>query len=145
MSDSIEEIRKLNLELWTLLVEMVKKYKKESIYSKPVMFCLDYIDQHFNEKITLAVVADRLKLNPCYLEVLFKKEKGMTFGKYLLDIRLKTARVLLTKTDYTYSQIAYSLAFCSQSHFTRTFHDHTGYTPGQYRRNYYNKNISKQW
>ncbi len=139
---TMEEIRQLNLELWTLFVEMVRNYKKKREYSKPVLKCLDYIDQHFNEKLTLAVVAEKLNLNPCYLDVLFKKETGITLGKYILEIRLKTARVLLAKTDYTYSQIAYSLAFCSQSHFTKIFRERTGYTPGQYRQAFYNKNIS---
>ena len=139
---SIEQIRKLNIELWTLFVEMVKNFKKERAYSKPVMFCMDYVDRHFNEKTTLATLAGELDLNPCYLEVLFKKETGVPFGKYLLDIRMKTAGVLLAKTEYTYSQIAYSLGYCSQSHFTKTFRQYTGYTPGQYRLRFYNKLIS---
>ena len=37
-----------------------------------------------------------------------------TFAGYVLDMRIRTAICLLTKTDYTYTQIAYSLAFCSQ-------------------------------
>ncbi|MCR5281883.1 MAG: AraC family transcriptional regulator [Lachnospiraceae bacterium] len=142
VAGSFEQIRTLNIELWTLLVETVKNFKRERGYSKQVSFCMDYIDRHFNEKITLAVLARELDLNLCYLEVLFKKETGVTFGKYLLDIRMKTAAVLLVKTEYTYSQIAYSLAFCSQSHFTKTFREYTGYTPGQYRQSFYNKHIS---
>ena len=139
---SIEEINQLNHELWTVFVEMVRNHKKKSLYSRQILFCLNYIDSHFNEKITLEELAKKTNLNPCYLATLFKKETGMSFYNYLMDIRIDTSKALLTKTDYTYSQIAYSLAFCSQSHFTKTFHKKTGYTPRQYRMNFYNSNIS---
>ena len=142
VATSEAEIRSLNREVMTVFVEMVREYKKESLYSKPILMCLNYIDSHFNEKITLDVVAEAVGMNPCYLATLFKKETGKTFGNYLMDIRINTAQALLTKTDYTYSQIAYSLAFCSQSHFTKTFRERTGYTPKEYRMKFYNTNLS---
>ena len=139
---TIDEIMDLNKEVWTVFVEKVRKFKKESLYSKPILFCLNYIDSHFNEKITLDYLAGEVNLNPCYLATLFKKETGKSFGNYLMDIRIKTACALLTKTDYTYSQISYSLAFCSQSHFTKAFHKQTGYTPKAYRMKFYNTHLS---
>lgn len=139
---TIEEILKLNHEVWTVFVEMVRTHKKECMYSKPILFCLNYIDSHFNEKISLEYVAEQIHLNPCYLATIFKKETGKTFAGYVLDMRIRTAICLLTKTDYTYTQIAYSLAFCSQSHFTKCFRKYTGYTPKQYRMNFYNTNLS---
>lgn len=142
LAQTVEEIQELNREVWTVFVETVRTYKKESMYSKPILFCLNYIDSHFNERITLESIAMQINLNPCYLATLFKKETGKTFANYVMDMRIRTAICLLTKTDYTYTQIAYSLAFCSQSHFTKTFHKHTGYTPKQYRMNFYNTNLS---
>ena len=139
---TMDEILKLNREVWTVFVETVRDYKRESQYSKPILFCLTYIDSHFNEKITLEDVAEKVKLSACYLATLFKKETGKTFGEYLMGIRIETSMALLTKTDYSYSQIAYSLAFCSQSHFTKAFHRYTGYTPKQYRMEFFNANIS---
>lgn len=139
---TMDEIRKLNMEVWTVFVETVREFKRESRFSKPILSCLNYIDSHFNEKIVLEDVAEKVNLNPCYLAALFKKETGKTFGEYLMDVRIETSMALLAKTDYTYSRIAYSLAFCSQSHFTKTFHKHTGYTPKQYRMTFYNADIS---
>lgn len=139
---TIEELRNINREVWTVFVETVRTFKKESPYSKPILFCLNYIDSHFNEKITLEHLAQKTNLTPCYLATLFKKETGTNFGCYLTNIRIKTACALLTKTDYSYSQIAYSLAFCSQSHFTKAFHKHTGYTPKEYRMAFYNTNLT---
>lgn len=132
----------LDKELWTVMVEMVREFKKESLYSKPILQCLNYIDSHFNEKLTLESLAEETGLSACYLAVLFKKETGKTFGNYLTDIRIETSKALLAKTDYSYSQIAYSLAFCSQSYFIQTFKNRTGYTPMQYRMKYYNANLT---
>ena len=141
---TIEEIKDLNRELWTTFVRLVQDARKKNAYSKPIMFCLNYIDSHFNEKITLADIAEKLDLNPCYLATLFKKEKGETFGSYLLHMRIQTAQALLIRTEHSYSQIALSLAFCSQSHFTRTFKKETGYTPKEYRMKFFDANISKR-
>lgn len=137
-----EELYELNREVWTVFVETVNAHKKEAMYTKPILFCLNYIDTHFNGKITLECVAEKINLNPCYLATLFKQETGKTFANYVSEKRIRTAMCLLTKTDYTFTQIAYSLAFCSQSHFTKTFHKYTGYTPKQYRMNFYNTNLS---
>ncbi|MBO4728039.1 MAG: helix-turn-helix transcriptional regulator [Spirochaetaceae bacterium] len=143
VANSIAEIKNLNREIWTTYVRMIQKIKNGTAYSKPIMFCLNYIDSHFNEKITLYDLAEMLEMNPCYLATLFKKEKGETLGAYLLRMRIYTAESLLSRTGYSYAQIAFSLGFCSQSHFTKTFRAETGCTPKEYRMKYYDANISR--
>lgn len=142
VAKTYDELVSLNHEVWTVFVETVREYKKETIYSKPIYYCLNYIDSHFNEKITLDDLALKTELNPCYLASLFKKETGKTFGNYLTDVRIETSKALLSKTNYSITQIACSLAFCSQSHFTHIFRARTGYTPKEYRMNFYNANLS---
>lgn len=142
VTNSIDELKNINHDVWKTYVRMVQEHKNEKNYSKPIMFCLDYIDTHFNEKITLASLAEMVNLSPYYLAVLFKKEKGETFGTYLTHQRVSVAKALLSRTEYTYSQIAYSLGFCSQSHFIKSFKNETGLTPKIYRMQYYNANIS---
>lgn len=139
---TVEELVELTCECWSVFVETVKKYKKESPLSRPVLYCLNYIDSHYNEKITLTTLAGKIGLNPCYLSSLFKKETGKSIGTYLTNVRIQTATALLTRTDYTYAQIAYSLAFCSQSHFVKVFHKQTGYTPKEYRTKFHNANFT---
>lgn len=143
MLDSAQEIRNLLKDLYKTYVDEVNKAKKENLYSKPVMKCLNYMESHFNEKITVEILAKYVDLNPRYLSSVFKKEKGMTISEYLTEMRVEVACSLLTRTEYNYAQIAYSLAFCSQSHFSKVFREQTGYTPHQYRLRFYNINISK--
>ena len=136
------EFVEITREFWTKMVEMVQVSRQERTFSKPVMTCLDYIDVHFTSRITLSDLSRETGLHPAYLASLFKTEVGETFGSYLARRRIETAQSLLTRTEYTYSQIAYSLAFCSQSHFTKIFREKTGFTPHQYRMRFYNTNIS---
>ena len=142
VTNSIPEIRSLNREFWKHAVELVRESQSATHYSKPIMICLDYIDAHFTSRITLQDLASETNLHLAYLAVLFKKEVGEPFGSYLGRRRTDTARALLTRTEYSYSKIAYSLGYCSQSHFIKTFRSATGFTPHQYRMRYYNSNLS---
>ena len=139
---SIDAIEVLTRELWTVFVETAAEHRAGKNYSAPVYACLNYIDSHFNEKITLGDLGKLTGFNTCYLAELFRKETGVTFGAYVMDIRISTARALLTQTTYPYLKIALSLGFCSQSHFASAFKRHTGYTPREYRRTFYNANIT---
>ena len=139
---SIAGIEALTRELWTVFVETVAEHRAGKNYSAPIYAGLNYIDSHFNEKITLADLSELTGMNSSYLAELFHRETGVTFGQYLMNIRIETAKALLTKTAHSYSKIALSLGFCSQSHFSAAFKRHTGYTPNQYRRQFYNANIT---
>ena len=147
VTDSIADIRALNREFWKHAVELVRDSQNARCYSKPIMVCLDYIDSHFTTKITLRDLAVETDLHPAYLAVLFRKEVGEPFGSYLGRRRTDTARALLTRTEYSYAKIAYSLGYCSQSHFIKSFRGACGLTPHQYRMRFYNANISvhTQW
>jgi transcriptional regulator GlxA family with amidase domain len=143
VQESIGEVRNLLKGLYRTYVDEVNKVKKKNALSKSVVLCLNYIDSHFNEKITVDELAAYVKLNPRYLTTLFKKEMGRTITEYISNMRVEVAQSLLARTDYTYAQIAYSLSFCSQSHFSKVFREHTGYTPREYRTKFYDINISK--
>lgn len=140
--ETADEVRELIKAVYTTYVKTVQKFKKSNTYSKPIMHCLNYIASHFNETITLETLSNEVKLHPNYLSALFKKELGETLRDYLLRNRIAVAKSLLSRTEYTYTQIANSLAFCSQSHFTQVFKANTGYTPKQYRTKFYDTNIT---
>lgn len=140
--ESCDEIRELLREEYTTYVKTVQKFKKTKTHSKPITHCLNYIASHFNETITLETLAKNVNLHPNYLSLLFKKELGENLRDYLIRNRISVAKSLLSRTEYTYSQISNSLAFCSQSHFTKTFKAKTGYTPKQYRMQFYDANVS---
>lgn len=136
LATTIEEIRKLNREFWSKLVEAVASSMENKRYSRAVSICIDHITSEFNTRISLQELSVKTKLTPCYLASLFKKETGLTIGEYLTKFRIDAAKALLVRTDHSYSKIALSLGFCSQSYFTKMFRKITGLTPKEYRTNY---------
>ena len=138
-----DEIRELNKGFWEILVKLVRDSNKETKYSRPVAKSIDYITSHFNSKVTLEDLAVETELTPNYLATLFKQETGITVMEYLTRFRVDSACALLSRTDYTYLQIALSLGFCTQSYFTKVFREYTGSTPGKYRQQHTDKAFSE--
>ena len=60
-------------------------------------------------------------------------QTGQTIQKYLRDIRLSEAKLLLRQTDYSYAAISHMTGFSSQSYFTNIFRRNVGLTPKAFR------------
>ena len=91
----------------------------------------DQVDAH----LTLKELSKDLDINPAYLSREFSKYfDNLSFGEYLRKRRIEKALELLGATDYSLTEIAYLTGFSDQSHFTRTFRQHTGKNPSAYRK-----------
>ncbi|MNO25465.1 Transcriptional regulatory protein ZraR [compost metagenome] len=106
--------------------------KHETIIEK----CLNYIDLHYKDDISLDFVANQLFFSPNYLSVIFKNYLGVSFTKYLSDIRLKKAVHLLEIGDMKVYEIAGKVGFKDEKYFYRVFKTKFGVTPDEYRKNY---------
>lgn len=137
LCQSIDDVKLLHKEMFTFFTTQMANLKKENIYSKPIIQCIDYIYYHLNEKITLQTLAKKVNLNQKYLSMLFVKEAGMTISDYIKSKRITAAQNMLRYSEYTYAEISTILAYSSQSHFTKVFRDETGYTPKEYRQKFY--------
>ena len=94
---------------------------------------LDYINEHFNEKITLSDLSQRCFYNPAYFSRLFKKTFNMSFTDYLMDLRLKRCAELLRNTDYTIDKVIKECGFSDRNTFYERFKNKYGCTPSEYR------------
>jgi two-component system response regulator YesN len=101
--------------------------------SPAIRSCIQYINQHYSEHLTLDQVAAVAALSPAYLSGLFKAEVGQTFTEYVVQLRLERARQLLRQTDLPLADIAQMVGFDTQQYFNRVFKQKTGTTPLQYR------------
>jgi YesN/AraC family two-component response regulator len=80
-----------------------------------------YIHAHSHERITLRSVAASVHLSAGYFSELFKKTTGQNFKNYLVDLRIKNACRMLTKSNGTVTDICYATGFESYANFMRTF------------------------
>lgn len=119
--------------------QMVSKYLSENSSSDSSLIverACQYIEHHINEKLDVKKMCEKLKVSPSYLSRLFKNEKKMTIGDYSRKRKIDIAKILLTTSDKSISEIYEMLSFNSQSHFGRTFLSETGMTPATYKKKY---------
>ena len=111
--------------------------KKQSIISKSITMCIEYVYNHIHDRITIEDLAAYTDLSPSYLSRLFKKELGISVSDYIRQKKIDKAQNLLKYSDFTPVEIANYLSFSSQSHFIQTFEKMVGMTPKKYRDRYY--------
>ncbi|WP_335341897.1 helix-turn-helix domain-containing protein [Bifidobacterium moraviense] len=133
---SVAEVRRLHTDMMTFFTWAMADLVKQGVQSRPIVECLDYIHYHLHEKITVAMLAEHVQLNPTYLSELFSREVGTPISQYVTDRRMEAARNMLIYSRYSIAEIAQILAYRSQSHFTKVFHAATGMTPKTYRDRY---------
>ncbi|MCM1304921.1 MAG: helix-turn-helix domain-containing protein [Butyrivibrio sp.] len=134
---TIEEMRAVHKDMFAFFTHKTAESIKTSVFSKPVIQCMDYIYYHLHEKITVAELAEYVGLYPSYLSTLFAREAGISISEYVLGKRIETAKNMLKFSEFSYSEIAATLAFSSQSHFTKVFREKEGITPKVYRDRYF--------
>jgi AraC family transcriptional activator of pobA len=77
--------------------------------------------------------ADQLNLSANYFGDLIKKETGKSAQEYIQLKTMDVAKEKIFDMSKSLSEIAYELGFKYPQHFTRSFKQHTGYTPIDYR------------
>lgn len=132
---SEQELNKLNEEMALDFTRRVAAAKgRTAHYSRTVRSCMEYIDTHRHERITLTELSKCAHLSGKYLSDLFRRETGRTLTAFICEKKIEEGKNLLTYSAYSVSEIAQYLGFCSQSHFTAAFRRATGLTPARYRK-----------
>lgn len=94
----------------------------------------DFIAKHYSEELTLAKLAAAAKVSPNYLNEFMHRNIGQGAMEYLLRYRIEEVCNALEHTEKTIAEIAVSSGFYDTSHLIRVFRQHTGMTPGEYRK-----------
>ncbi len=92
-----------------------------------------YLDQAELSIVTVETMAETVGISVPYLHQLFIKHKGVPPYQYILDLKMKKAKLLLASTGELVKTIGFSCGFSSPESFSRSFKKHIGMTPGEYR------------
>ena len=96
-----------------------------------------YIEDNLRDPgLTPASVAAGLRISPRYLRTLFAG-RGEKASSYIIRRRLEECAKQIRNPSWaghTLTEIAFAWGFNSAAHFTRTFHEHFGMAPRDYRR-----------
>lgn len=97
---------------------------------------LKYIQEHYQDAISLNSVCDAVLLNSSYFSDLFKKEVGKGFNQYLIDTRFAEAkRLLVEKKELSIGDISTIVGFQDSNYFSRLFKKSFNNTPAKFREN----------
>lgn len=110
--------------------------QRENDAIRPIRRAKQYIQNHYSEPITLEEVSGIVGLSPAYFSVLFKKTEGEGFVKYLTNVRLEQAKILLRETNVSVAEICRKVGYNDSKHFTHIFEKTVGIKPATYRKLY---------
>jgi AraC family transcriptional regulator len=96
----------------------------------------EYIEQHLSEPISLAALAQLVRLSPNYFCRAFGQSFGMPPQRYHTRQRIERAKALLAKPGATATDVGLTVGYSEASAFSTAFRRVTGLTPSSYRRGF---------
>ena len=94
---------------------------------------LEYIEEHYAQKLTLTEVAEKTYVSQWYLSKLLNKYTDNNFCNLLNQIRVKKSEALLEDPSLKIHEISDMLGFNDVAHFSRVFKKIKEISPNEYR------------
>ena len=132
-------------EIEEALAVMVENLKKRNIVRREsgdeentagsfiVKNALQYMEEHYKEKLTLGMVADKTYVSQWHLSKLLNKQEGKNFSEILNQIRIQRAKELLKDMSLRIADISELVGFTDVAHFSRVFKKNEGISANEYR------------
>lgn len=99
----------------------------------------DYFREHYNEDINIERYAASRNMSTSWFNKCFRSITGISPMKFILDVRMRNAQILLETTDGTISEIAQIVGYDNPMYFSRVFRKEKGLSPLKYRKAYREK------
>lgn len=97
-------------------------------------WAFSYIDQNFQNNITIGSIADSCKIHRNYLCKIFREHLGVSPQEFLITYRMNKAVQLLKTTSLSIKDIGNAVGYPNQLHFSRAFKNVYGVSPSQWRK-----------
>lgn len=120
----------------SVLYQMIAGIASEPLGDQSVLgAAMEFLERHYADPhFTNASIASHLHISEAYFRRLFKERYGVAPKQYILNLRLRKARQLLSERWGSVTEIAESCGFSSVYHFSRAFCRGVGVSPTQYSR-----------
>lgn len=99
-----------------------------------IMDLCNYLQNSFQQKLTLDQISREMKLSKYYMSREFKKYTGTTIFGYILDCRIALAQKLLRQSSMSINEIAEHVGFEDHNNFYRVFQQREKLSPSAYRK-----------
>lgn len=119
-----------------LLLILVKRHAQENQAQKADVFekCIQYMHDHFAEKLNIEKLAKIAFVSPSYLTRVFKKRIGTTPMNYFNIYRMEIAKKMLVLNRHSIQETAAYVGMEDPKHFFKVFKRITDFTPLEYKK-----------
>lgn len=104
---------------------------KSSEKSTIVRTIIAYMNNNYNEDISLDKMAKATYLSPVYISKIFKEETGYSPINYLISIRLQKSRQLLESGNISVKEAAERVGYKDAYYFSKLFKKYYGFSPSR--------------
>lgn len=108
--------------------------KESNSLDKAFGAILEYVNEHYTEKLSLEQISNRFGYNETYFCRRFKQITGFTFCNYIQILRIEKAQQLLSRTSEEIGVIAWKCGYEDISYFSNCFKKKVGYSPTEFRK-----------
>ncbi len=112
------------------LTQIRRKNSLRDFYMKEA---ISFIEQNFQNEITVEDIADCCGLNRSYFGKIFHECVGKSPQNFLISYRMLKATELLKLTDLSIADIGNAVGYSNQLHFSRAFKNIYSVSPRQWR------------
>ena len=134
-------IMKIKNEIYNLIILIARntwnkrhlKYfvPEIDITKKRLKLIRDYIQANITNNIKIEDLAKNVNMSQRNLSRFIKENKGVSVHKYILQIKIKSAVEILTKTKKTLTEVAVITGFSSPYHLSSTIKKYIGKNPSE--------------
>ena len=95
---------------------------------------MDYIAAHYaDEDISIAAIAEHLRVSEGHLSHVFKKQTGKSVVSYIHEVRIEQAKRMLMDDSISVKEVSVRTGYVAADYFSRLFSKAVGVTPTRYR------------
>lgn len=131
-----EEYARGVLNMLLLLIAREERPEKAPERKSRIGEVIRYIHSHYQEEISLEMLAQMFYVSPYYLCREFKKNTHSTIIRYINVTRIMNAQRKFMETSKNITDISKETGFSNLTHFNRVFKSVTGMSPSQYRKQF---------
>lgn len=95
--------------------------------------CLQWIEEHMKEDLTLERAAAHFFFNPSYFSTFMKSKTGRTFSEHVTALRMGRAKQLLEENKLKIYEISAECGYQDTKYFCRVFKKYYGMSPEAYK------------
>lgn len=133
----------IQAHLYNIMMIMIRQWQthgftiENDIYTKDTSYNIDniteYIDQHIQESIEVAEIAEICGISYSCFAKKFKKMYGFSCKEYIERFRIFKVEDFLLFTDFDLNYISQETGYADCSHMIKQFKKYRGTTPKQFR------------